>query len=167
MVSIMIDKEKFSQVVLYILNKINGSQLGSVKLNKILWFADVKMVELGKEQITGDTYIRKDYGPVSKHLNYILRTLASERSIIIERENPDSMWLYTPLKDADINAIKEDEKSIIDKYIEDFRCMAPSDISNMTHTPYWQNLNNNDKMFVEIAAIERMKNNNIDNINWE
>lgn len=167
MVSIMIDKEKFSQVVLYILNKINGSQLGSVKLNKILWFADVKMVELGKEQITGDTYIRKDYGPVSKHLNYILRTLASERSIKIERENPDSMWLYTPLKDADINAIKEDEKSIIDKYIEDFRYMAPSDISNMTHTPYWQNLNNNDKMFVEIAAIERMKNNNIDNINWE
>lgn len=163
----MIDKEKFSQVVLYILNKINGSQLGSVKLNKILWFADVKMVELGKEQITGDTYIRKDYGPVSKHLNYILRTLASERSIKIERENPDSMWLYTPLKDADINAIKEDEKSIIDKYIEDFRCMVPSDISNMTHTPYWQNLNNNDKMFVEIAAIERMKNNNIDNINWE
>ena len=163
----MIDKEKFSQVVLYILNKINGSQLGSVKLNKILWFADVKMVELGKEQITGDTYIRKDYGPVSKHLNYILRTLASERSIKIERENPDSMWLYTPLKDADINAIKEDEKSIIDKYIEDFRYMAPSDISNMTHTPYWQNLNNNDKMFVEIAAIERMKNNNIDNINWE
>lgn len=167
MVSIMIDKEKFSQVVLYILNKINGSQLGSVKLNKILWFADVKMVELGKEQITGDTYIRKDYGPVSKHLNYILRTLASERSIKIERENPDSMWLYTPLKDADINAIKEDEKSIIDKYIEDFRYMAPSDISNMTHTPYWQNLNNNDKMFVEIAAIERMKNNKIDNINWE
>ena len=167
MVSIMIDKEKFSQVVLYILNKINGSQLGSVKLNKILWFADVKMVELGKEQITGDTYIRKDYGPVSKHLNYILRTLASERSIKIERENPDSMWLYTPLKDADINAIKEDEKSIIDKYSEDFRYMAPSDISNMTHTPYWQNLNNNDKMFVEIAAIERMKNNNIDNINWE
>lgn len=163
----MIDKEKFSQVVLYILNKINGSQLGSVKLNKILWFADVKMVELGKEQITGDTYIRKDYGPVSKHLNYILRTLASERSIKIERENPDSMWLYTPLKDADINAIKEDEKSIIDKYIEDFRYMAPSDISNMTHTPYWQNLNNNDKMFVEIAAIERMKNNKIDNINWE
>ena len=157
----------FYSSYLYILNKINGSQLGSVKLNKILWFADVKMVELGKEQITGDTYIRKDYGPVSKHLNYILRTLASERSIKIERENPDSMWLYTPLKDADINAIKEDEKSIIDKYIEDFRYMAPSDISNMTHTPYWQNLNNNDKMFVEIAAIERMKNNKIDNINWE
>lgn len=114
------DQYKFKQIVLYIINKINKKQLGNVKLNKILWFADLAKCDNTGYSITGEKYIRQNYGPVATHLPQALEELEREdKAITIERETPDTMILYTPVKKADILTFKDDIV-YIDEVIEKF-----------------------------------------------
>ena len=153
------DKFKFKQIVLYIINNINKKRLGNVKLNKILWFSDLEKCNDDGCSITGETYIKQNYGPVAKHLPSVLRELELvDKAITIERETPDSMILYTPVKKADTRQFQDDIK-YIDEAIEKFRKMKSKDISELTHTALWEKLNNGDIMPVEVAASEKYINN--------
>ena len=156
------DQYKFKQIVLYIINKINKKQLGNVKLNKILWFADLAKCDNTGYSITGEKYIRQNYGPVATHLPKVLEELEKEdKAITIERETPDTMILYTPVKKADISTFKDDI-IYIDEVIEKFKKMKSNKISELTHTKLWQSLNNGDEMPVEVASSEKYVDNNID-----
>ena len=153
------DNFKFKQIVLYIINKINKQELGNVKLNIILWFSDLEKCKNEAYTITGETYIKQNYGPVAKHLPSVLRELEKiDKAITIERETPDSMLLYTPVKKADTRQFKDDIK-YIDEVIDRFRKMKAEDISELTHTSLWEKLNNGDIMPVEVAASEKYINN--------
>lgn len=159
------DQYKFKQIVLYIINKINKKQLGNVKLNKILWFADLAKCDDTGYSITGEKYIRQNYGPVATHLPQALEELEKDdKAITIERETPDTMILYTPVKKADILTFKDDIV-YIDEVIEKFKKMKSNKISELTHTKLWQSLNNGDEMPVEVASSEKYVDNNID-IKW-
>ena len=148
------DNFKFKQIVLYIINKINKQELGNVKLNKILWFSDLEKCKNEAYTITGETYIKQNYGPVAKHLQSILRELEKiDKAITIERETPDSMLLYTPVKKADTNLFKNDIK-YIDETIEKLRHMKSKDISKLTHTKLWESLNIGEVMPVDVEALE-------------
>ena len=145
---------KFKQIVLYIINKINKQELGNVKLNKILWFSDLEKCKNEAYTITGETYIKQNYGPVAKHLPSILRELEKiDKAITIERETPDSMLLYTPVKKADTNLFKNDIK-YIDETIEKLRHMKSKDISKLTHTKLWESLNIGEVIPVDVEALE-------------
>lgn len=157
---------KIEDVVMYILSKINGSQLGLVKLNKILWFSDLKKYKEYATTITDGQYLKKEYGPVYKNLKLILRNLAQKRKISIDKKNPDSMWLYYPLTDIENNILCNEDKVIIDMEIERLRAMTANDISDMTHTPYWASLQNGDSMSVAMEAIEQLGNCDIESIDW-
>lgn len=149
------DYFKFKQIVLYIINNINKKRLGNVKLNKILWFSDIEKCNDEGCSITGETYIRQNYGPVASHLPQILEELEQiDKAITIERETPDSMILYTPVKNADTRQFQDDIK-YIDEVIKRFRTIKAKEISELTHTALWKKLNNGDIMPVEVAASEK------------
>lgn len=163
------DNFKFKQIVLYIINKINKQELGNVKLNKILWFSDLEKCKNEAYTITGETYIKQNYGPVAKHLPSILRELEKiDKAITIERETPDSMLLYTPVKKADTNLFKNDIK-YIDETIEKLRHMKSKDISKLTHTKLWESLNIGEVMPVDVEALEYFVDNETkdSDIQWE
>ena len=127
---------KFKQIVLYIINKINKQELGNVKLNKILWFSDLEKCKN------------------AKHLPSVLRELEKiDKAITIERETPDSMLLYTPVKKADTRQFKDDIK-YIDEVIDRFRKMKTKDISELTHTKIWESLNIGEVIPVDVEALE-------------
>ena len=163
------NKYTFKQIVLYIINKINKQELGNVKLNKILWFSDLEKCKNEAYTITGETYIKQNYGPVVKHLPSILRELEKiDKAITIERETPDSMLLYTPVKKADTNLFKNDIK-YIDETIEKLRHMKSKDISKLTHTKLWESLNIGEVMPVDVEALEYFVDNETkdSDIQWE
>lgn len=148
------DNFKFKQIVLYIINKINKQELGNVKLNIILWFSDLEKCKNEAYTITGETYIKQNYGPVAKHLPSVLRELEKiDKAITIERETPDSMLLYTPVKKADTRQFKDDIK-YIDEVIDRFCKMKAEDISELTHTKIWENLNIGEVIPVDVEALE-------------
>ena len=151
------------------MNYNNKQELGNVKLNKILWFSDLEKCKNEAYTITGETYIKQNYGPVAKHLPSILRELEKiDKAITIERETPDSMLLYTPVKKADTNLFKNDIK-YIDETIEKLRHMKSKDISKLTHTKLWESLNIGEVMPVDVEALEYFVDNETkdSDIQWE
>lgn len=163
------NKEKFKQIVLYIINKINNKELGSVKLNKILWFADLEKYMDTDDTITGGKYAKQALGPVSKHLVSALKALEREQKITITQEFPnESMYLYEALENADTSEFKDDIK-YLDKTIKKLRKLKAAEVSEMTHTAYWRALENGDEMLISMAETERMMNNDIDynSIQWD
>ena len=155
------NKNNFKQIVLYIINNISGSELGKTKLHKILVLSDLEKYIQMNETITGETYIRNYYGPTSKHLQETLDELKSEKAIKENRVDDDSMWLYYPVKQADISFLNENDKHIIDKLINQLRQYTAVDLSMLTHTPYWQGLQNGDIMQIELYAEEYFIDNDI------
>ncbi len=60
-----IDKSKAINSMLFVLNQLGAEKSDAHKVFKILYFADQKhLVNYGRP-ITGDTYVKMQYGPVS------------------------------------------------------------------------------------------------------
>lgn len=157
------NSEKFKQIVLYIINCKYGSQLGNTRLHKILWFSDLENYRNTYKTITCETYLRRDYGPISKHLFYTLENLRDNGFISIDRVDDESMWLYYPLRKADISFLTEAEKNIIDSKINELSGLSASDLNKITHTPLWESLKDGDVMGVSLAYIETLRENIDDN----
>lgn len=73
------------------------------------------------------------------------------------------MWLYYPLRKADISFLTEAEKNIIDSKINELSGLSASDLSKITHTPLWESLKDGDVMDVSLAYIETLRDNIDDN----
>ena len=57
-------REKLKELILHVSKKARLRDLGSIKLNKVLWFSDITAyLHLG-EPITGETYLKRQFGPV-------------------------------------------------------------------------------------------------------
>ena len=68
-----LNKEKYRQVILFLLNSsANNIYLGKVKLFKLLYYIDFNHFESYKASVTGDSYRNLDYGPVPMTAQQIL-----------------------------------------------------------------------------------------------
>ncbi|WP_426313824.1 Panacea domain-containing protein [Methylobacterium fujisawaense] len=80
------EREKFKRLVHYII--WHGGQkewFGATKLNKVLWFSDIRAYALTGKSITGAIYIREKHGPVPKAIMPIRSNLISEGLISVSR----------------------------------------------------------------------------------
>lgn len=91
----------------------------------------------------------------------MLDELHKEKAVKIDRVDDDSMWLYYPMKNADLSFLNENDKNIIDKLINRLRQYTAVDLSMITHTHYWQELQNGVFMQIELYAEEYLINNDI------
>jgi len=77
--------EKYLEVLQVLLDKepggANNDSLGKVKLMKLLYFADFDHYSKHGVSITGDTYVKLEYGPVPKHAEEMLELL-HERELL-------------------------------------------------------------------------------------
>lgn len=77
---------KLKAMVHYIIASVPPEELDITKLNAILWRADREaFLKLG-QTISGDTYIRRPEGPVSKNLDAALLSLYQDGAIDIQKK---------------------------------------------------------------------------------
>ena len=70
----MLDSEKYKAAVHYIIASCDDPiKLGSIKLNKILFYSDSDMFFNTGKSITNDEYIKRQFGPVPKNILEILK----------------------------------------------------------------------------------------------
>jgi transcriptional regulator with XRE-family HTH domain len=68
--------KKFTQVLLYILNKVGGKpNIGETVLHKLLYFIDFDYYEKYEENLMGATYIKNHHGPTSIELSAIIKEM--------------------------------------------------------------------------------------------
>lgn len=143
-------------IVHFVIARSFAENLGATKLNKVLWLADqISWRETG-ETITGlRTYKRMPFGPVPPNIDDCLASLKSKAVI-------EEFAKHTPvgiLRDFRTNIEPKLEKftakevDTISRALAFILPMAATEVSELTHDAYWDELENGDDMFVDAAAL--------------
>lgn len=136
------DRQKFIAAVHYICSRQAASNLGKVKLHKVLYFADMLHFLRDGRPLTGVDYIKQQFGPTARHLGWALRELVSRGKLLVtEREffgfpKADFTVLEAPSEDA----LSQDEKGLLDE-VSDFVCLRNAkEISELSHNAAWDSV---------------------------
>jgi hypothetical protein len=141
LLEVQFNRTKFKQLVLYICSNCAPTQLGAVKLNKVLYFADmIKFAGTGTP-LTGARYRKRPYGPTADALLPTLRELEQEGAIRVEEMDYFGYRkkMYVPLRDPDAFLFGDDEKLLVKDIIE-FVCYnnTAKTISELSHNKAWE-----------------------------
>ncbi len=136
------DPQRLAALVHYVCYRCQDpSILGATKLNKVLWYADVlTYIKTGKP-ITGEIYVKHQYGPVSSHLNAIIEDLQTQGALATREVEfygyPKKE--FVALKAPNIEGFSATEISIIDSMIDEVCLRHTADtISKASHDVIWE-----------------------------
>lgn len=132
------NKDKFKQVVLYILDKCGAkANVGETVLYKLLYFSDFNYYELFEDYLTGAAYRKISYGPAPCGFQHIVQEMIDEGKLkkVTTEYYGNPQKKYLPLVNADINGWKWSarEKEVIDNVIERLSPMDATTISEFSH----------------------------------
>lgn len=135
------NREKYKNLLLYIFCGTEPCELGAVKLNKILWYSDVNAYLLYGQSITGENYVKRQHGPMSKHSYSVLEEMEASDNIIIK----DVQYFtytkkeYTPLVKPDLSYFTAQEISLVDQFVNKIcREFTARGISEQSHNRLWE-----------------------------
>lgn len=134
------NKEKFKNLVLYVCSKCDPKELGSTKLNKVLWYTDMLSYVYLEKPVTGETYVKRQFGPVPKHVLTILAELEAE-GLIATKESEYFGYdkkEYIALKKPNLALFTQEEISLIDAMIEVIKEHTAKTISQASHDRIWE-----------------------------
>lgn len=148
------------QAVLYILQKMGG-RCDIHKCHKILYFADNEHLSKYGRTITGDSYIRMDWGPVPTCVYDLFKAVrgdsyfANQVDGIRKRcfhfvNNKDIVASATP----DMDYLSESDVEILDKYISELRNKDFHEVSDVSHGFAWSHTAKNDEISVRDRLTE-------------
>ena len=141
MANINRDRGKLKALVHYVIARCEDpNMLGSIKLNKVLWVSDLSAYVRWGQPITGEHYVKQQFGPVASTVG-ILQELQAEKKIVVRERQVfgGTKTDYIALADPAITQFSADEISIVDKAI-DFVCLQHTamSISDRTHDLIWE-----------------------------
>lgn len=132
--------EKFKALVHYIIARCDPSQLGATKLNKILWYVDTISFRLHGASMTGETYVKRAFGPVPFDILPTLASLQGEGSVLVNERVKGGLPMkeFVALKEPSVELLSRDEIELIDE-ISATICSGHTaySISEMTHDRVW------------------------------
>ncbi len=133
-----LNRQKLKDVVHYICSRCSESELGNVKLHKILYFADMlHFLSMGKP-LTGVEYQKQKFGPVARHLSWAAKELSKEGRLQISKrdyfgyEKTDYKSLTTHSAD-----LSNHEIHLLNDVIEYVCAKSAKEISELSHLDPW------------------------------
>jgi len=130
------DPDKFTRLVQYVCYSCGDPRdLGKVKLNKILWFADMLTFERTGEPLTGESYVKLQFGPVPRHIRDTIQRLTETGALTVrEPELQFEPVLFFAGEKPSLEGFTADEVSLVDSIIKAV-CTnhTATSISRLTH----------------------------------
>ncbi|HLD30448.1 MAG TPA: type II toxin-antitoxin system antitoxin SocA domain-containing protein [bacterium] len=132
------DKEKFKQIVLYVLDKCGAkANVGKTVLFKLLYFIDFNFYELYEEPLTGESYRRIIHGPAPCHFDGVIGEMETERQVkpVATEYHGKPQKKYLPLVDVDVSRWNWSarEQKVIDDVIGKLSAMDAVTIEAYSH----------------------------------
>jgi hypothetical protein len=150
--------QKLKELILFITEEnIKNSRFGSTVLNKMLYFADFYWFAYCGKSISGDEYIRREFGPTPKNILQAREELLDEGFLEMQEVNFYGKLQKRPVlkKQSEYNELSNDERQFITEVvIETFRGLNASEISDISHTSLWKILNDGDIIPYETAHMQ-------------
>jgi Antitoxin SocA-like, Panacea domain len=135
------DREKLKAVILYACNRCQASELGAVKLHKVLYVSDMLYYAYLGTPLTGATYRKRTHGPTCDDLLPALREL--ERAGAVEVREVEYFGYrkkeYLARAPAQIERLGPAALELLDDVI-DFVCRdnTAQTISEYSHNRAWE-----------------------------
>lgn len=132
----LFDKNKFKQVLLYILEKCGAKpNVGETVLYKLLYFIDFNYYELFEKPLMGESYRRIKYGPAPCHFNMVVDEMIAAGEI--KKVSADyygrRQKKYLPLIFPDLSLITAREKQVIDTVLDNLSSKEAATLTNYSH----------------------------------
>ena len=132
---------KFKELVHFMIHECrdNPMRLGSVRLNKALWFADMLAYQKAGTSLSGAHYVKRQRGPVPRAILATLRDLERDGSIYIEE--PAFQYaprMYVSRTPPEIDHLSREECSFARDILNAVCEYSASDISEATHEEIWE-----------------------------
>lgn len=136
-------QDRTEAVAHYVIARSDPNKLGAVKLNKVMWFADIEAYRRFGTTITGQmSYEKRQHGPVPNNIVRSIRRLEQDDAIAT-REVPtfggitrrEHIWLKKP----NVAIFSADEVDILNEAI-DWVCHGHTakSISELSHDALWE-----------------------------
>lgn len=151
-------RDRTEVVAHYIIARADPNKLGAVKLNKVMWFADLEAYRRFGTTVTGQTsYEKRQHGPVPNNIVRSIRRL-EQADKIATRDVPtfnNGTWReHVWLKKPDVTVFTPDEVDILNEAI-DWVCEMHTarSISELSHDALWEQAEIGEQIPVGAATI--------------
>ncbi len=135
------DRAKLRAVILYACSKCEPSQLGAVKLHKVLYYTDMIHYAHVGTPVTGATYRKSAFGPTCDQLLSTLADLVREKALEIKGVEYFGYYKteYLAKKAPESERLNADELRLLDEML-DFVCRqnTAKTISDFSHNRAWE-----------------------------
>ena len=132
--------DKFKALVHYIVSECpDAGQLGSIRLNKTLWYVDYDFFLKTGRSVTGVDYVRKDFGPVPREIHAAVHELVAEGKISVSE--PGGRYrprMFISKEVPQNNHLSKDEEETARRVLEWVMGHYASEISEKTHDLAWE-----------------------------
>jgi hypothetical protein len=130
------EREKFIELLLYFSKRgiDEGLVIGSTKLNKLLFFTDMRAyTELG-EPVTGARYFRLEFGPAPRAMLPVRQELIDANQVELKGHDPTD-WndVIIPKREPDLSLFSRDELRIANQVFDEMRPFNATAISDYSH----------------------------------
>lgn len=133
------DEEKLRELILYVVNALADDRtFGSVKLNKVLFFADFLAYQDLGEPITDVEYMKLDHGPAPRRMLPVRDELFDEGAAAMDERTylGHRQKRVIALREADLSRFSPDELKLVDEIIEACRGQSAAQVSELAHSAF-------------------------------
>jgi len=131
-----INKDKFKQVLLYILEKCGAKpNVGETVVYKLLYFIDTNFYELYEEYLTGESYRKIDHGPAPCHFSKIIDEMIESEEVkkVVTEYYGMLQKKYIPQIKPNLSKLNGKEIEVMDFVIERLSSMNARSIEDYSH----------------------------------
>ena len=134
--TLKINEKKYKNAILFFAKKIQNGTLGKLKMMKLLYFLDFDFFEKYGRSVTGDEYLRFEYGPVPRMGEKILKEMSGNEIQITKRKIADGLndqMHIEALKDFDMNVFTKEELLMLEEVADKWEKFAGTEMKNASH----------------------------------
>lgn len=154
----LVEQDRTEPVAHYVIARADPNKLGAVKLNKVMWFADLEAYRRFGKTITGQcSYEKRQHGPVPNNIVRAIRHL-EQNELIATRTVPtfggmerrEHVWLKNP----DVSVFSPHEVDILNEAIN-WVCdqHTAKSISELSHDTLWEQAEIGEQIPVGAATV--------------
>ncbi len=148
------------QAVLYILQQMGGV-CDIHKCHKILYFADNEHLSRYGRSITGDSYIKMDFGPVPTCVYDLFKAVRGDSYFASQVEDIRNNYFHfvnnkdmVASRQPDMDYLSQSEVEVLNKYIAELKNKNFNEVSEASHGYAWNNTQQNAVMSVRDRLTE-------------
>lgn len=132
-----VDDDKLAELILYVAERSEGDpDFGATKINKILFYADFISYERRGRPITGQEYMRLDFGPAPRRYKPVFAKLQKAGRAAVQHRpvaGGKVQQRTIALEPPKLTCFGADEIAIVDEVIDALRGYNASRASELSH----------------------------------